>query len=320
MEPGLAARAAIEAGARALSVLERAAARGVFVRRHLAYGCEVRQRLDVYAPAGARNAPIAVFFYGGAWRTGEKRQAAFVGRALARLGFLVAIPDVRLAPEVQFPSFIEDAAAAVGWISRHARAFGGDAQRLLLIGHSAGAHTAAMLALDRRFLDAQSVTRRCVRGFVGLAGPYDFYPFPLKLCQEAFGAPDDPQATQPVSFARADAPPALLIAGARDRHVPPENTLSLHAALKAAGARSILRFDPDLAHFGPLLALSSLRRSGAGLRLDILAFAHTVGAGPDLSPAAPRLPSAPAFPATTAGRATPPGARRSAKAEQPPQW
>jgi len=127
-----------------------------------------RQRLDIYAPrqTNAMPMPVIVFFYGGSWNSGTKDGYGFVGDALAARGFLVAIPDYRLVSAVHHPVFLEDNVAAVRWVRQHAAELGGDPERIVLAGHSAGAYNAAMLALDPRWLGAD---RSAVKGLIGLA-------------------------------------------------------------------------------------------------------------------------------------------------------
>ena len=185
-----------------------------------------RGELDLYVPrsppgtGAAPGAPVIVFFYGGSWNSGARQGYGFVGRALAARGFLVAIPDYRLVPQVRYPAFLEDNAAAIRWLRVHARAYGGDPDRLILAGHSAGAYNAAMLAMDPRWLGAD---RAAVKGLIGLAGPYDFLPFAGKIVAEAFGAVQDHDrdATQPVCHVAPGAPPAFLASGDQDNIVLP---------------------------------------------------------------------------------------------------
>ena len=181
------------------------------VARDVAFGEGPRHRLDVYAPAGtAEKRPVILFFYGGSWNSGTKDGYRFVGRALAARGFVVVIPDYRLVPDVRFPAFLRDNAAAVRWTRAHVSALGGDPDRLVLAGHSAGAYDAAMLALDPQWLGKD---RTAVKGWAGLAGPYDFLPLDQPATVAAFGVAPDPVATQPVTFASAGDPPALLATG-----------------------------------------------------------------------------------------------------------
>ena len=120
------------------------------------YGSDLRHMLDVYRPtANAGKAPVIVFFYGGNWVSGQRADYAFVGRALAARGFVVVVPDYRLYPQVRYPDFLDDGAAAVAWAAREIAGHGGDPTHIFVMGHSAGAYNAAMLALDPRWLGQQ---------------------------------------------------------------------------------------------------------------------------------------------------------------------
>ncbi|THC46096.1 alpha/beta hydrolase [Massilia sp. Mn16-1_5] len=201
----------------------------------LRYGPDPRNMLDVYRPAGnAVDAPVVVFFYGGNWVSGKRADYAFVGRALAARGFVVVIPDYRLYPQVRYPDFLVDGAAAVTWTVREIRAHGGDPMKVFLMGHSAGAYNAAMLALDPRWLEQQGMTRSMLRGWIGLAGPYDFLPVQNPVTRPVFSAPDTPPDSQPLAHVSTLAPPALLIAASKDKLVDPaRNTGGMAAKLRA---------------------------------------------------------------------------------------
>lgn len=228
-----------------------------------AYGPDPRQRLDVYAPvAGPARAPVIVFFYGGSWNSGDRAGYRFVAQAFAARGFVVVVPDYRLVPAVRFPAFVDDGAAAVRWTVDHVAAAGGDPTRIAVVGHSAGAHIALLLALDRGYTDRAGAPG-AIRAAVGIAGPYDFLPLDKPASIAAFGDAPDKAATQPIRFARADAPPALLLAGDADDTVRPRNSIALDAALRAAGARSELKIYPGVGHIGILLAISKPFRGKA---------------------------------------------------------
>lgn len=245
------------------------------VAADIAYGEGPRHRLDVYS-AGAANAPVIVFFYGGGWNSGSKQDYVFAADALASCGFLTVVPDYRLVPEVRFPGFLEDAAAAVRWTHDNAARFGGDPDRIVLAGHSAGAYIAAMLALDKRYLAAAGAPIGAIKGMAGISGPYDFYPFDVKASIDAFGQAPDPAMTQPVSFVRADAPPILLLHGDKDTTVRPRNTISLTEKLRAVGAPVETKFYAGVTHVTPMLALSPALRGKAPTRADVCAFAKRV--------------------------------------------
>jgi acetyl esterase/lipase len=244
---------------------------GVRVAQGVAYGADPRQRLDVYAPrrSGGGPRPVVVFFYGGSWSSGERAGYAFVGQALAARGLVAVVPDYRLVPHVRYPAFVEDGAAAVRWAIGHAGAYGGAADRIVVMGHSAGAYIAAMLAVDDRWLGAD---RAHVRALVGLAGPYDFAPFDVAASRDAFGAWPRPAETQPVTWAGANDPPALLAYGGDDRTVRPRNSEALAERLRAGGVPVELRAYPGIGHVGLLLAIARPFRGRAPVLDDAVRF------------------------------------------------
>lgn len=278
----LAGLTALLAGCSTLGTFNTLAPRDQGARRVLrdqAYGAGARQRLDIYAPAATEApAPVIVFIYGGSWASGAKDDYAFLGAAFAAQGFVTVIPDYRLVPGVRFPAFIEDCAAAMRWASDHVAAYGGDPNRIVLVGHSAGAYNAVMLALDAHYLADAGVDAARVRGVAGLAGPYDFFPFDVDATRNAFGQAPDPQLTQPVHFARADAPPLLLLWGDADTTVGPRNLANLEQAVRAAGGAVETRIYPGVDHAGIMLALSRPLRGRAPTLSDVAAFARRVTA------------------------------------------
>jgi acetyl esterase/lipase len=209
----------------------------------LSYGQGLRRKLDVYSPAfRSRNAPVIVFFYGGGWEDGDRGFYRFAAAALAERGIVTVVPDYRLYPEVRFPAFLHDGAEAVGWVRSHAGEFGGDPRRIFLMGHSAGAYIAAMLALDPQWQVDD------LRGIIGLAGPYDFLPLHSDVLREIFGPTETLGQTQPINFVNPAAPPMLLLHGARDRIVLPRNSTRLTARLREAGCVAEDRIYPLIGH------------------------------------------------------------------------
>ncbi len=201
------------------------------------YGANPRHKLDIYTPAkAAAGAPVVVFFMGGNWVRGEREDFAFVGRALASRGYVVVIPDYRLYPEVKYPDFLDDAAQAVAWTAREIAGFGGDPKRLYVMGHSAGAYNAAMVALDAKYLARHRMKASALRGWIGMAGPYDFMPIENATTRPVFNFPDTPPDSQPINHAGKDAPRALLIAANTDKLVNPvRNTGGLAKKLRSHG-------------------------------------------------------------------------------------
>ncbi|WP_231639200.1 alpha/beta hydrolase [Sphingomonas profundi] len=231
-------------------------------------------RLDIWAAAsGGARRPVVVFFYGGSWVSGRRQDYGFVARAYAGEGFVAVVPDYRKVPGVRFPTFVSDAAAAVAWVHRNIARYGGDPDRILLVGHSAGGYLAMMLALDRRYLAAQGIDPAVVRAAAGLAGPYDFYPFTWQPARDAMGAAPDPRQTQPITFARADAPPLWLATGTADGTIRPRNAYALAARQRALGSRrTVLRTYAGLGHQGIVMALSRPFRGLAPVLAESAAF------------------------------------------------
>lgn len=239
----------------------------------IAYGSHPRQKLDVYGPdrpTGA--APVVVVFYGGSWNSGDKTDYGFLGKALASRGFVAIIADYRLVPEIRFPAFIDDGAAAVAWASRNAQKFGGDPSKVFLLGHSAGAYIAAMIALDKTYLNKFDLSPAMIKGVAALAGPYDFLPLDVDVAKAAFGQAKYPTATQPINFASRNAPAMFLATGNADTTVEPRNTYALADKLKQAGANVVVRSYPDVSHVGILLALSLPFRHQAPVLDDVSNF------------------------------------------------
>lgn len=238
------------------------------IARNLPYGPAERQKLDIYAPKKAAGPlPVVFFIYGGSWMDGSRTNYDFAGRALAALGYVVVIADYRVLPEVEYPGFLDDGATALAWVASHIGEHGGDPVRIALMGHSAGAYNALMLALDPRYRAA--VPLRCV---VGLSGPYDFFPFDGRITLRTFGAVRDPLATQPISHVTAEAPPAFLGSGDKDTLVYPRNTIALAKKLREAGVPVEEKHYANIGHPGPLMALGLPARRLAPVLGDVAGF------------------------------------------------
>jgi acetyl esterase/lipase len=222
----------------------------------IAYGPLSRHHLDVYVPhaQAATPLPVVVFFYGGAWQGGNRGEYLFMAQALASQGFVVVVPDYRVYPEAKYPVFVEDGALAVTWVVRNIARHGGDPGRVVLMGHSAGAHIAAMLAYNRRFLDAHS--RDAIKGFVGLAGPYDFRPSEAVI-ETILGAEGGSELAMPAHWVRGGESPSLLVTGDQDTRVDPGNTDRLARRLRAVGSPVEVRHYPSLSHSTVLVRFAS---------------------------------------------------------------
>ncbi|MEY4270446.1 MAG: hypothetical protein RLZZ58_1662 [Pseudomonadota bacterium] len=272
-------------GPAALNLVDRLAGGGAQARRAAAdvpFG-DKGLRLDIWEPASlvtpSPARPVVVFFYGGGWHSGARGDYGFAARALAAQGFTVVVPDYRLVPNTVFPAYVQDSAAAVAWTQKNIGRYGGDADRIMLAGHSAGAYNAAMVALDPTWLAAAGGDVQTIRGFAGLAGPYDFLPLePGGSADKAMGMVQPIELTQPIRFARGDAPPMWLATGTVDTTVKPKNSRNLAAAISALGGRAVLREYADLGHSDIIMALAVPFRSKAPVHNDMAAALHAMAA------------------------------------------
>ena len=249
-------------------------------RAGIVFDTEHALALDAYVPRHASAAPMVVFFYGGSWVEGRRRWYRYVGDALASRGVIVLIPDYRKYPDVKFPDFMLDAALAVAWAREHAAQLGGDAQRLFVMGHSAGGQIAALLACDRRYLGAVGLKPRALAGMIGVAGAYSFLPFvddePAIFGDDARGRYD----SQPINFVDGDEPPLLLLHGEDDDEVPPANAQAMAERAQAMDGTAQLKLYAGATHASVLLAFARPRHTQVPALTDTLEFIAQQRASP----------------------------------------
>ncbi len=243
------------------------------------YGPAPRDKIDIYRPRHAANLPVIVFFYGGSWQWGHRRDYQFIAALLAQQGFVVAVPDYRLYPEVKFPAFLQDCAGAVSYVLTHALEFGGNPGELFLAGHSAGAYNAVMLALDANYLRDKGVNTAQLAGVIGLSGPYDFLPLRDREIKDIFSPPEDAKKTQPITFASENAPPLFLAHGGADTTVLPRNMTALAARLRQHGSVVETKIYPKIGHVGMILAILPSLTWRAPILKDVLGFIAACRAG-----------------------------------------
>jgi acetyl esterase/lipase len=223
------------------------------------FGTDPAQKLEMFLPADAKPQkllPVIVFIHGGGWASGDPHDYRFMARTLAPEGYAVVLAGYRLYPQARYPAMLEDGASALRWVAGHAAQFGGDPQRVVLMGHSAGAYNAVMLGLDRRWLADKGLSADALRGVIGLAGPYDFYPFDTEGTIRTFGKAANPEETQPVVHARGDGPPLLLVHGTADTRVRPRNSAELARTMTRAGAPTQAVLLQDVTHEGIIMMLA----------------------------------------------------------------
>lgn len=224
-----------------------------------------RRRLDVYVPADpapASGRPVVLFFYGGSWESGKKEEYLFVAEALTSQGWIAVVPDYRIYPEVKFPEFLDDAALAARWTRDNIAKYGGDPSRIFAMGHSAGAHIAAMLTYDGQQLAKAGMQPRELAGFIGLAGPYDFLPLKSERLKVIFGPEDSRPRSQPINFVTPGAPPALLLHGDADTIVGPHNSANLARRIRELGGQVRHERYAGTGHREIVVNLAALFRKG----------------------------------------------------------
>ncbi len=249
---------------------------GIERQEGVAYGPSPRHRLDVYRGAGHRGGtrgadnpqPIVVFFYGGSWKKGDRSIYQFVGSALAARGITTVIPDYRLFPDVKFPAFVEDAALAYRWAADNLATA---CTPVIVAGHSAGAHIAALLALDPSYRASAAPGRPAPAAWIGLAGPYAFDPTTWSSTRDIFIGVSA-SLTRPVAFVTPQSPPALVMHGRDDSVVRMFNLRDLATAYRAAGVPIETRELDGIAHMGIVLALARPFRWRAPVLDDMVRF------------------------------------------------
>ncbi len=239
---------------------------------NVSYGNLPRQKLDVYLPSqpladkalAVGGAPMVVFFYGGSWSNGDRADYRFVGEALAAHGIVTVVADYRLSPEVRYPVFLQDSASAMRWAFDNAQKYGADPAHIFVMGHSAGAYNAAMLALDKRWLAGVGLSPAKLAGWIGLAGPYDFLPIGDRKTQVAFEWPGTPADSQALFHASSASPPALLLAPEKDSLVNTQrSTVGMAQRLKSSGVRVESELYDTVSHVTIVATMASVFRSRA---------------------------------------------------------
>jgi acetyl esterase/lipase len=251
---------------------------GYTVLRDIAFAAQSpRQKLDLYVPAQrADTAPLLVFFYGSDWTHGSKRIYRFLAQPFASRGIVVAVPDYRMFPETTFPGFVEDGARAVAKLWETRRMPDGSPRPLILMGHSAGAHTAALLATDRSFLAAVGVPHDAVKAVIGVSGAYDFLPFTQAKYEPIFPLPARTRS-QPIDHVDGREPPMLLLVGDPDLKLDAGNTFRFAKRIEEKGGRVTVKVYPGVSHAAMITALAeALPVNKPPVRDDILAFLRSV--------------------------------------------
>ena len=211
-----------------------------------------KDKLDLYLPEGRRNAPVIVSYYGNQLMGGDKSEDEYIGRRFAAAGFATAVVNYRLSPAVSHPAHAQDAAASFAWVKRHIKEYGGDAERVFIIGYSAGGYLAALIATDPRYLAAHKLSPRDIRGAVPVSAFY--------YVEGRGVAPDRDKSVwgtdrsiwvdaSPAHHLQPGAPPMLILYADRDEDWRRQQNVEAAAAMKAAGLTNVeIAMIPDRNH------------------------------------------------------------------------
>ena len=224
---------------------------GLKVQLGLAYGEDRLQRYDVFSPANATCAPILMFWHGGGWTNGYREYAHFMARHVCALGIVLVAPSYRLVTTDKLPAAYEDALACLEHVHLHAQGFGGDAQRILLSGHSAGGHLAALVALRR-----ESPQKGSIRACLPISAIMDLHhpaPQPGSLEERVYRLvlqqPLDDAILSPISWAAGNQVPFELSIGSEDSERVLVSNRRLATLLKAQNSPVALREHNGQTHF-----------------------------------------------------------------------
>jgi len=223
------------------------------LRSAIPYGSDPRQKLDIYTPSRQPVRATVLFLYGGSWKSGARDLYRFLGQAMASRGYQLAVADYRLYPQVRYPAFVADAAAAFAWVKGNIARYGGRPDTVALMGHSAGAYNATMLAIDPSWLAPYGLKPGDVLALVALAGPLSFNPAETDSTRDIFAGTPDISTARPIKLAAAggsSAPPMLFIHGAADTTVGAHNSQNMARAITDAGGSAELKLYQDAGHLG----------------------------------------------------------------------
>lgn len=235
-----------------------------------AYGDDRGQKIAVYAPSGAKDLPVLLFFHGGAWISGHLGWLAFMARAVTSLPAVFVAASYRLAPRCRWPAQLEDAGAAFDHIVDRAVQWGGDPNRVAVGGHSAGGHLAALLALRS--------PGRTIRACLPVSSSFDLRYGNVPLESDAgrvyrylFAERAQDTDASPIAFVRPGAPPFHIEWGEHDFQRVASSGPRMVDALRAAGVGVTSRVRQRAGHFDTHLALRSGADQWYGRVADLLA-------------------------------------------------
>ena len=240
---------------------------------NLAYGEHKDQVLDLVNLENSRDCPVILFFHGGSWRWGQKDYHREIGKQFAKSGIIFATANYRLYPEVRFPAFPRDASLAVKWLRENVAKHGGDPSRIFLMGHSAGAHSMALVGLDESYLKEVGGDFSWIRGVIGMSCPYYFDPNKEFLYREIFNVGRDHEEFMPLCLVDGgNEPPFLVMHGFFDPLVAVEGAEKFINKMRAAGGKVTRRIYSSHGHFSLVRRTTSWHIWPNPLLKDVVEF------------------------------------------------
>jgi acetyl esterase/lipase len=241
----------------------------MLVQKDIVYSDLGLQNLDVYTRPDVANKGVVIFVHGGYWDSDDKATYPFLADSLTERGFVTVVPNYRLVPHITFPSYVEDIALAVKWAVENIADYGGNPENIYLMGHSAGAHIASLVAYDEGYLEALGLQSNVLKGFIGVAGAYDFLPLaPDDIRSKAALGPEENWGqTQPINFVDGTEPAAFLAYTPSDTTVNPKNTIRFAERIREQGGQAEERRYDGLDH---ITILGALGKGGRILNRQIL--------------------------------------------------
>lgn len=199
-----------------------------------------RCKLDIYYPEGETDYPTIIWFHGGGLEGGEKG----IPLELKKKGVAVVAVNYRLSPKAKNPAYTEDASESVAWVFNHIASYGGNMNKIFVSGHSAGGYLALMLALDKSYLQKLGIDADKIKGVIPISGQTNTHYTIKKERGLSFNIPYMDEYA-PITHARKDAPPILLITGDRDMELPAryEENAHLDAILRTVGHKDVKLYE-----------------------------------------------------------------------------
>ena len=245
------------------------------VKEHinLPYGSAPKQVLDVVSSGKCKNSPVIVFAHGGSWRWGQKDYHRTIGQQFARSGIVFTTIDYRLYPDVRFPSFPQDVALSVQWVRENISKYGGDRNRIFLMGHSAGAHSVSLVGLDPKYLQELGGGLDWIKGVIPMACPFEFDPSKEFLYRDLFPRDLDVTKLMPMGIPlEGNIPSFFIMQGGLDPIIRNDSALEFARKVEKAGGRAQVKLYRTHGHFSLVRRTTSWHIWPSPLLKDVVSF------------------------------------------------